>query len=218
MLLLFQSVLLSFFMFFWTDVSLYFLCYCFFLLGYDIKRCKKSMNDYWINDGNAVEQNIPYFVFNGGINMLINDFIAKHIIQQQRSRVVTHTASKLYNYNQWNDISNDYPEWKYDITQLSLDKQYCFMSEDSRMDYQQQKKEFQMENKLDDYQSLTEELNIRGYEKSFVLRKENDSIPWWMNAWGFWVASVLQMSLYPRIRLSTMTGSAKWTIVKQIGI
>ena len=40
--------------------------------------------------------------------------------------------------------------------------------------------------------------------------------PWWMTVKGYWLASVFFATLYPRMKLSGVSGRASWNLIKEI--
>eukprot|EP00484_Ammonia_sp_Unknown_P021694 CAMPEP_0197025232 /NCGR_PEP_ID=MMETSP1384-20130603/5629_1 /TAXON_ID=29189 /ORGANISM="Ammonia sp." /LENGTH=619 /DNA_ID=CAMNT_0042453739 /DNA_START=25 /DNA_END=1884 /DNA_ORIENTATION=+ len=172
-------------------------------------------------DGDA-----PYFLrWYGDIEQLMDKLREKGVIKEDRKKVVTHSAQKVYDYREWKDISLNYPDLnRYEIMKLSIEKTYCMSNEETRNHYNEQKQLFLNRNNKDEYQAFHENMIIRGYKNCFTIKKydplygEMNKTPFWCTIHGYWVYSVFLMTLYPRYKCATMFGRAEWKIIKSISI
>ena len=174
--------------------------------------------------GDDYDGDILFFRWNGDIDKLIEDFKGKGIINTDRKKVVTHTDKKSYEYNNWTDISLEYPDFdKHEITKLNITKTYCLSNNETRNDYEDQKQEFLKSNNKDEYQSFDEQINILGFKNCLTIKKQDgignvDKNPFWFTIHGYWIYSVLGLTLYPRYKSSTMFGKCSWKIIKSISV
>ena len=168
---------------------------------------------------------VVFLRWNGDMDKLIDDFKSKNIVNTDRKKVVTHTARQQYQYNHWSDISLDYPDFdKHEITKLNITKTYCLSNNETRNDYDEQKQEFMNKNNKDQYQSFNEQTNILGFKNCLNIKKLDgisgnmDKNPFWFTIYGYWIYSVLLLTLYPRYKSSTMFGKGSWKIIKSISV
>merc|ERR1712154_710302 len=168
----------------------------------------------------------PVFVrWNGDIQHLLQQLKKYKIIKEDRKKIVTHTNSMIYDYNEWNDISLNYPNFdKHEITKLSVSKSYCLSNNETRDDFNEQKQAFLARNNKDEFQSFNEKIDIRGFKNCLTIKKRDnlnggvESTPFWYTIKGYWIFSCFLLTLYPRYKCCTMFGRKSWKIIKAISI
>lgn len=189
----------------------------------DEEEYEHSIDDVQLG-GDAYDGNIQFIRWNDDIDKLIDDFKSKGIINTDRKKIVTHSDKRTYQYDHWDDISLDYPDFdKHEITKLNLTKQYVKSNNETRNDYDEQKQEFLNANNKDEYQSFNEQLNILGFKNCVTIKKQDaignmDKNPFWFTVHGYWIYSVFLLTLYPRYKSSTMFGKCSWKVIKSISV
>eukprot|EP01084_Bolivina_argentea_P234740 395175_1 len=84
------------------------------------------------NDNDIFDYNMPLFIrWNGNISELITEFQNKNILREEKKKMITHTNKMIYDYNKWDDISNNYPNFnKYEMVKLNITKEYCLLNDE----------------------------------------------------------------------------------------
>jgi len=83
------------------------------------------------------------------------------------------------------------------------------------------KKKFCEDNNKDIHQMFEEQYDIKNFEEKMTVRLaeiQHCRPPWYLSATGYWLSSVVMLSIIPRIKLTMNTGHATIDIIKEIHI
>eukprot|EP01083_Nonionella_stella_P170943 582833_1 len=184
--------------------------------GFEGKRIQGAMLEKL--DDNDCDGSL-FFEWNGDMKELLTELKKRRVIEEEKQKVVSNRTSFTYDYEKWNDISAKYPIFNTDqVTRLNITKTYCFENEETQNDFNEQKQAFMTSNNKDEFQSVTEHINILGFRECITIRHGAQSTPFWHTIHGYWICSVLLFTLYPRYKYVTIFATKNWKIVKSISI
>ncbi|ETO32376.1 hypothetical protein RFI_04743 [Reticulomyxa filosa] len=189
--------------------------------GFEGNRIKKTISVAWqreTEDDPYVPPPLPPFAFIGNTREeFINELVGKKILVKSRKKVMTHRSQGTYKYAFCEDVSQDYPKTDCELIQLTLTKSYAFKNEQTKAHYTQMLERFIHHNNKDEHYTFSETMSVQGFNDNILIKLgPTNRMPWYNTSLGFWLASILLLTLIPRLKLLAMTGTAAWHLAKII--
>lgn len=153
---------------------------------------------------------------------LLKDCVMKDVLTKSRQERVSHTSDEIYKFKDWIDISEDLPQLTNTLTNLTIEKSFVLKDKETRHDYNNQKSIFRdsEENNCDEQQRFQERLKIRGWKHGMLIKlgnHDNSDVPWWMSKIGFWITSILMLTIISRLKVYGVK-DVTWRLIKQVSI
>merc|ERR1712096_136877 len=103
-------------------------------------------------------------------------------IETYTVRIVTHTASRSYRYDAWDDVSGDLPPLDdYKLTKLTIGKKWVFADAFTETDYYNRQTNWIIRNDRDVSYDFSTKLNIKGYTPKVLAEVQAGQTPCWLN-------------------------------------
>lgn len=138
-------------------------------------------------------------------------------IETYTVRVDTHSASKSYRYDSWDDVSGDLPPLEeYKLTKLTIGKKWIFADDMTEEDYYSKQERFIRINDRDVSYDFQVKYGLKHYLPKVLAEIVPGQTPCWLNRCCFTLWNLFCCSWAYRACFTAVSGARTFNIIKRI--